>query len=138
MTDTAHNEGEKYRKFVYDTAAQQIKDIDVFHNQILVAHFVRSTVGHSGKIIAPGQTRKEDRFQGKCGLVLKVGPAAFVDDAINKFYDVSVKEGDWVVYRNTDGWDFDIIPPGGGDKVECRFLEDAHIKGRVSRPDILW
>jgi hypothetical protein len=45
-----------------------LDDIQVFNNEVLVAIYVRPEKTNSG-IILPGQTRDEDRHQGKVGLV---------------------------------------------------------------------
>jgi co-chaperonin GroES (HSP10) len=124
---------------------EQFKDVldqvEVFHSQILVAKYIRTTVGTSGSLIAPTISKKEDMWQGKAGIVVKIGPGAFKDDSSVKFYGTSVKIGDWVMYRNTDGWDFNVKPRVGsaaGMEIPCRFLDDIDVKGRVPRPDILW
>lgn len=46
--------------------------------QVLVATYIRPDKLRSGLIIT-SKVRDEDKFQGKCGLVLKMGPLAFVD-----------------------------------------------------------
>ena len=58
--------------------------IDVLHNQILVAIYIRPEVTQGGIYLAD-QTIKEDEYQGKCGLVLKSGPLAFKSDDRNDF-----------------------------------------------------
>ena len=56
-----------------------ISQIEVLHNQILVGVYIRPEKTKGG-ILLTSQTRDEDRYQGKAGLVLKKGPLAFVDD----------------------------------------------------------
>lgn len=118
----AQSSAEEIRKAVGDLSA-----ISVFHNQTFVAIFKRSAVTSSG-IHLPDQVLKEDEFQGKVGLVLKKGPLAFKDDARNDFGGVDVEEGDWVIFRVSDGF------PLKWNGVMCRFLEDVHIKGTVADP----
>jgi co-chaperonin GroES (HSP10) len=115
-----------------------LPDIEVFHHHILVAKYIRTTVGTSGRIIAASQTQKEDEYQGKVGLVIKIGPGAFLDDGAVTFRGISVKPDDWVLYRNSDGWDMDYVVPGESEKIHLRWLEDAHIKGRAQNPDSIW
>ena len=105
-----------------------ISDYELFHNRILVGVYQRPKKT-AGGIHLPDQITKEETFQGKVGIVLKVGPGAFVDDQLNKFHGMSVKEGDWVVFRTSDGW------PALIHGVLCRHLEDAHIVARVPSPD---
>ena len=111
-----------------------LDDVELFFNDILVAKYIRETVAKG--LIAAEITRLEDNWQGVVGLVLKVGPRAFQDDDRNQFHGVSVKRGDWVLYRNTDGWDKSIARLGEASKrpIQCRLIQDAHIRARVRWP----
>jgi len=115
-----------------------------FHALILVATYVappKMMKGPNGENIQfhlTDRTRQEDRYQGKIGLVLSVGPRAFVDDAVNKFGGVTVKAGDWVVYRASDGFEMFFVDKNGRDGTPCRLLEDVNIKGRVSDPACIY
>jgi hypothetical protein len=109
-----------------------LDDIELFFNDVLVAKYIREMA--SENIIASAVTQLEDNWQGVVGLVLKVGPRAYVDDGTNKFYGLSVRPGDWVLYRNSDGWDKDIQCVGEYTAVRCRIIQDAHIRGRVKYP----
>lgn len=115
-----------------------LDDVELFFNDILVAKYIRQQI--AGGLIASAETQKEDRWQGVVGLVLKVGPRAFVDDDRNKFYGITVKRGDWVLYRNSDGWDKNIARLGERttDPVQCRIIQDVHIRGRVRFPGRLY
>lgn len=112
-------------------ALGDLSDIDLFNNQVLVAIYKRPEKTKGGIILAD-QTRDEDRYQGKVGLVVKLGPTAFVDDDSVKFHGQNVSVGDWVVYRPSDGW------PNAVHKVDCRILQDTQIRMRVGRPDSIW
>ena len=103
--------------------------IELFQNQILVAIYQRPEKTKSGLYLA-GQTRDEDRYQSKIGLVFKKGPQAFVDSSGWQFEDVQL--GEWVIFRPADGWATAI------NGVPCRFLVDTSVKGRVSAPDLVW
>jgi len=50
-----------------------ISKVELFNNQVLVAIYMRPEKTASG-ILLPGQTRDEDKYQGKAGLVIKLGP----------------------------------------------------------------
>lgn len=68
-------------------AAGDLSDYEVFHNLVLVATYIppnHMMQGPDGQMIEfhkPDNALAEERFQGKCGLVLKVGPVAFHDDS---------------------------------------------------------
>ena len=53
-----------------------LSSVEIFNNQILVAIYIRPEKT-SGGIILANQTRDEDKWQGKMGLVLKKGPSAW-------------------------------------------------------------
>lgn len=108
-----------------------LSSIEVMHNQILVAVYIRPDRTASGLYLAD-KTRDEDRYQGKAGLVLKKGPLAFVDDETNKFHGQNVEVGDWVFYRVSDG--FPLMLNG----TLCRLLEEVHIKGKINSPDVVY
>jgi co-chaperonin GroES (HSP10) len=108
-----------------------IDDINVFNNQILVAIYMRPEKTKSG-IILTDDTRSEDRYQGKVGLVLKKGATAFVDPDNKWFVDTNVEINDWVYFRVTDGWSVNV------HGVSCRVLEDTDIRGSIQYPDAVW
>ncbi len=108
-----------------------ISKIEVLHNQILVGVYIRPEKTKGG-ILLTSQTRDEDRYQGKAGLVLKKGPLAFVDDDNNKFHGQNVDIGDWVFYRVSDG--FPLVLNG----TLCRLLEEVHVKGKIPSPDVVF
>ncbi len=114
-----------------------LADIDIFFGWVLVAKYIREEVARG--IRAAPETQREDSWQGSVGLVLKKGPAAFLDDGPNKFYGADVNVGDWVVYRNSDGWDKNVaMMDTRTGFVQCRFIMDAHINGRVKYPGRLY
>ena len=107
-----------------------LSNIEIFNNQVLCAIYIRPTKTKSG-IIITDQTRAEDKFQGKVGLVLKKGTRAFRDDG-EWFEGVVVEPGDWVFFRVSDGWPINI------NGVECRLLDDTIVRGKVDHPDRVW
>ena len=108
-----------------------IKEVEIFNNQILCAIYIRPQKTKSG-IILTEKYVDEDKYQGKVGLVLKMGPEAFVDDSGKWFKNMKIKVGDWVVFRPSDGWSVSI------NGKSCRILDDVAIRGRVRSPDIIW
>ena len=121
-----------------DPAAQLVKEvgdlseIDVFANQILLGVYKRPDRTASGLYLAD-KTRDEDEHQGKVGLVLKLGPQAFVDDDNRTFNEAEkVKVGEWVVMWVTDGRKITI------NKQLCRVVEDHQVRMRVASPDMVF
>lgn len=119
-------------------AAGNMVDYEVFHNLVLVAPYIAPDRTKGG-IIRPDSNLAEDRFQGKAGLVLKVGPAAFKDDGGAKFYGITVSPGDWVLFRPSDGFECFISDRRTvGDGLPCRLIEDSLIRGRISNPALIY
>lgn len=108
-----------------------LSGVEILNNQILCAVYVRPTKTKSGIYLAD-QTTAEDRFQGKVGLLVGMGPAAFQDDTGQWFADSSFKLHDWLVFRPSDGWNITI------NGVLCRMLSDTQVKMRVPTPDLAW
>lgn len=112
-------------------ALGNLDDIEIYNNQILVAVYIRPEKTING-IIIPESNRNEDKSQGKVGLVIKLGPDAFVDHTNQWFKGVAVDYDDWVVFRPSDGWSITV------NGVLCRILDDINIKGRIQHPDQVW
>lgn len=108
-----------------------MSNFEIFHNQILVATYVRSNVTRGG-IIRPDDNVKEDEYQGKVGLVVKKGPTAFLDQDDEAFLGQDVQVGDWVVYRVGDGWALNI------KDTACRILTDRTVRMRIKNPSDIY
>lgn len=108
-----------------------LDEIEVFHNHILLGIYMRPGVT-AGGVLLPDKTIDEDKFQGKVGVVLKLGPLAFQNDARNDFKGQTIKEGDWLLYRVSDGFSLDI------NGVHCRLLPDVDVKCRVLTPSAIY
>lgn len=110
-----------------------VEEVELFHTQVLVAVYIRPEQTRGG-IILTEQNRDEDKHQGKLGLILKTGPAAFQGD--DKWsWPEGVGVGDWVFFRASDGWAMTVN--GHRDNL-CRVLADVDIKGRIQHPDQVW
>lgn len=108
-----------------------LSKVDIFNNQVLVAVYIRPEKTKGGIILA-GQTRDEDKYQGKVGLVVKMGSQAFVPSGDYKFDDINVSEDDWVFFRPSDGWSITV------NDVLCRILDDVNVRGKITHPDQVW
>lgn len=108
-----------------------VSNVEVFNNQLLVAVYVRPQKTKSG-IYLTDKTTEEDRFQSKVGLVIKKGPSAFNDTSGEWFNGVEINEGDWIVFRPSDGWSITV------NNVLCRMIDDVNVKGRIDHPDRVW
>lgn len=126
------------REVILDRAGN-LEGVEVFGNDMLVAIYKRPEKTKTG-IILVDDTRGEDVHQGKVGLILKMGPTCFLDDEGNKFRDIS--EGDWVVFRPSDGWRVTLNTLRGNSSKEntldARVVSDISVRARVSDPDLIY
>lgn len=108
-----------------------ISNIEIFNNQILVAVYVRPNKTKSGLYLSDNVVA-EDRYQGKVGLLVGMGPAAFQDDSGQWFNNASFNLHDWLVFRPSEGWSITV------NGVLCRMLSDTQVKMRIPSPDTAW
>ena len=108
-----------------------LSSVEVFNNQLLVAVYLRPQKTKSG-IYLTDNTTEEDKYQSKVGLVIKKGPSAFEDEKGEWFKGIEINEGDWIVFRPSDGWNITV------NGVLCRMIDDMNIKGRIDSPDRVW
>ena len=107
-----------------------ISNVELFHNQVLLATYLRPTKTKSGLILTDSHV-DEDKYQSKVGLLIKSGPSAFEQDG-NWFSGVEFNEHDWLIFRPSEGWSVTV------NNVLCRIFDDIHIKGRVQDPDAVY
>ncbi|WP_421696920.1 hypothetical protein [Ancylobacter sp.] len=115
---------------ILNRVAPYLDDIQPMAAQVLVGIYLRPEKTASGLYLTD-RRREEDTYQGKVGLVLKVGPLAFTEDAHHQFGGVVPRENDWVIYRIGDTFPFVL------DEQQCRFVEDVAIKAIIQKPDVV-
>lgn len=115
-----------------------ISGMDLFHNNVIVAVYIRPEKTKSG-IFLPDTHRDEDRWQSKIGVILKMGDSAFLPDGSQwNWGKKAPKVGDWVFFRPSDGFNITLRGEGCKDGVLCRRLKDTSIEGVVPNPDMVW
>ena len=118
------------RKTIHDELGD-ISDVELFHNQVLAAIYVRPEKTKGGLYLT-NSLRDEDKWQGKVGLIVKAGPDAFKDETGRWFNGVNINVGDWIYFRPSDGWQLTV------HGVLCRILDDTDVRGRIPAPDAVW
>lgn len=108
-----------------------LSSVDIKFNMILLATYFRPEKT-AGGIIRPDSNKDEDEWQGKVGLVMKLGKLAFQDDADTSFEGEKVDIGEWVVYRIADTWSLNI------NGYPCRMIKDSSIKMTVKDPNMVF
>lgn|SRR5262245_651797 len=133
--------GPKEQKIEFLKATKRVvKGITVLRNRVLVATYMQPSKTKGGVLLADN-TIQESRFQGKVGLILKVGPVAFhfpEDDHIRarpkgRWRHKYPKVGDWVFFRASDTWEC-----GLDEGAPCKFIFDDSIVGKINDPDLIW
>lgn len=119
---------------------------------VMYERVVRGEKKTSGGIIVPatqGKTAAEDKYQGKAGLVVKLGATAFQEDETHRWGGVVPKVGDWVLIDVRETYSFDVpiyTDPKlrlGSPIGERRFRQahDVHVRILVDDPalfDAAW
>lgn len=118
------------KQLILDEVGALVADIDVMGAQVLVGVY-RRPEKTAGGIHLPGSVRDEDNWQGKVGLVLKLGPLAFLNDDSHR-WDYPPEVGDWVLFRVGDTFPWIL------NKRHCRFVEDVLVKAILrGSPDLV-
>ncbi len=107
-----------------------LSGIEIMYNMVLLAAYIRPNVTKGG-IIRPDENQEEDVWQGKVGLVLRLGQDAFIDDDEVAFHGQSAEIGDWVVFKVGDAWQIQIRD------WPCRLVRDSSIRMKVADPSLI-
>lgn len=112
----------------FDKIGDYLDGIEIAYNDILVLKYIPEKIG---SFLTGAPTQNEQRWQNKCGLVLKCGPTA-KDDGFK--YEAR----DWVFYRPSDGQEIGIKCKNDPRIALCLILSPAHVIGKIANPDLIW
>jgi hypothetical protein len=115
-------------------AVGDLSDIHLTKDDVLLGTYFRPEKT-AGGIIRPDTDVSEDAWQGKVGLILKIGPLGFVSTPDYEFvWDEHgpFKVGDWVVYKIGDTWPLSIRG------FPCRVVRDVNARIRTKDPNIIF
>lgn len=104
-------------------AVGDISEIEICADWVLLGTYIQSN--KIGKIHLPDRVVGEDEFQGKIGLVLKLGPLAF---KYEDYVGPNVQRHDWVVFWVGDAKAITI------NGTACRMVRDDHVRMRIADP----
>jgi len=104
-------------------AVGDISKQEVFWDLVLVGTYFRPEKT-AGGIIRPHENVREDEFQSKVGLVLKMGPGCPEDPQIAL--------SDWVVYSIKDGWQITL------NGTPCRLIPYERIRMKITDPTLVF
>lgn len=118
-----------------------LQKLTPMENRVLVVTYVwpqrrliRNTAGEVvGHLDLPTQTLNANRFEGKTGLVIAVGPTAFKYSGAWPWEGPKPKVGDWIWYRASDaaerGYGMDIA-----NMLWGRTIADDNVEGITADP----
>lgn len=105
-----------------------LSGVHVLNNQVLYAIYERPKITKGG-VHLTDTTTSEDEYQGKAGLILKVGPIA---NLANDTRGVEFKPGIWIAVRPSDGWAIKL------NGTLCRLINESMIHMVIPTPDAIW
>lgn len=118
---------------ILDKLGDRAEKLHPLGPRCVVAVYERTKIG---SFIMPEQVRKEDRAQGKVGLLVATGVTAFSQDDSHDWGGQAPKLNDWVAYRIGDT--FQMESGEGDNKVRLRVIEDVDIMMVVDKPDVIF
>lgn len=120
------------KQVVWDALPKDIGDVQILANDVLVGMYVRPSQTASGIHLPDKGIRSEDSIVGKAGMIIRMGPLAFVRDEGHDWGDVIPQVGDWVAI-----WVMDAARTLELGGQRCRVVEDVHVKMILPRPDMI-
>jgi hypothetical protein len=141
--EITNTESERLKQSILDKVGN-LDGYEIANNELLCAIYLREEKTPGG-IVLPHQNLKEDLYQAKAHLVLKIGAACrFMrfDAQAGINYGLPIALHDWVVLRPSDAWAIDInMRPSilsREDFVPCRMVHDDQIRARIAHPGMIW
>ena len=114
--------------------SEVVKNISLAGPSVLVAVYKRPLKTQKGLILTENY-RDEDIYQGKIGLILKMGSYPFDEEDKKFFGDKRPEVGDWVMFRVSDGMSLVL----GNREGHCRLFSDRRtLKMFLGEPDLVW
>lgn len=117
----------------FDEILKKVGDlsmVEVLFNYVLLASYVKPERTRGG-IILTDTSKEEDIWQGKSGMVLKLGKDAFQDDETTDFHGQTAEVGEWVVFKLGDAWKLTVR------EWPCLLVRDSSIKMKIAHPSIV-
>ncbi len=129
LHDWKHASAELAKKEILE-AIGDISKIEIFGQQLLIIPYVRPKVTASG-IHIPDTSAKEDVWQGKVGLIVKVGPTAFKEGQEGQYGGRFPEIGEWIFHDVKACFMMHVRGTGGKGGRDGRLVYAADIFGRL-------
>jgi co-chaperonin GroES (HSP10) len=129
MRGTANDAAKKLLSTIGD-----ISGMEVLNDRILIAIYRHEGMTKGG-LITSTKTEDESDYQGKVGLVLKIGPLVNAGDKAQT-RGAELRIGDWVVVNPSSGLSMNAGQHGSDRMIRMLVERDIHM--RVNKPDLVW
>lgn len=127
--------GGSFQDAINEKIGKAVAKSKVLGELVMVATYVPPEKTKGG-IFIPNKSLDENRFQGKVGMVLKLGESAFKYtgpyDHEGSYRGTKPKVGDYVVYRASDGMEMFI------NGTSVRLIDSHLIKMVVDDPEAFY
>jgi len=130
---------EDFRKLVMKQLGDiSDEELEIYGSRVAVATYL-APERTAGGVYLPQKSVDEDLYQGKIGVLIKVGNTAFKYDGVGHWNEKdgapgrAPKIGDYVVFSPHSG-----IRNMGIRGNHCRIMFDKDIEGRVGDPAIIY
>jgi len=121
-----------------------LSEFEIAQDEALLAIYQRPELT-AGGIALVSQTLKEDIYQGKVGLVVRIGEHCqfeYVDPYSGLKAGIPISLHDWVVVRPSDTWALDVNMHSDTlskkDFVACRLVKGRNIRAKIPHPGVVW
>lgn len=105
-----------------------LRGVEVLNNYVLYAIYERPAKT-AGGVYLTDQQQTEDEYQGKAGLIIKIGPLVNLDPELR---GGELKPGMWIAVRPSDGWALKI------NGVHCRMIIEKGVHMVLPTPDTVY
>lgn len=120
-----------FREYIEAKLGDELEGIDVLFSQVLLATFILPEKT-AGGIIRPDENIRQDVYQGKIGLIIKMGESAYKYDGPYPYEGVRPEVGDYVMCHSSDPRELAI------KGVSCKLVDSSLCKMRVKDPYIFY
>lgn len=117
------------RKEILAKIGNSLDGFEILNNEVLLAIYMRPKMTKGGIMLTP-RVLDEDKYQGKVGLVVKVGPSC-------DFPTVPIALHDWVMIKASDSLALDLLATDDKE-INCRLVMDKYIRVKLQTPGMVW
>ncbi len=106
---------------------------EILNNEVLLVIYRRPKTTRGG-IVLTDRVLDEDKYQGKVGLIVKVGPSC---DFPTVPPNTPIGLHDWVMIKASDSFALDLLGPDNKE-IPCRLVMDKFVRVKITNPGLVW